>query len=60
MTSQAAIPQTIAKRNQPMPVLKEFYITQEATDKLGFNVRSIPDMIKNILRHIMALLLEGN
>lgn len=47
MPSQAAIPHTIAKRNQPMPDLEEFYTTQEAADKLGFNVRSIPYMIKN-------------
>jgi len=30
-----------------MPDLEEFYATQEAADKLGFNVRSIPYMIKN-------------
>jgi len=47
MTSQAAITHTIAKRNQHMPDLEDFYTTQEAADKLGFNVRSIPYMIKN-------------
>lgn len=60
MTSQAAIPHTIAKRNQPMPDLEEFYITYEAADKSVFYARSIPYMIKNILRHNMALHLEGN
>jgi excisionase family DNA binding protein len=35
------------KNSQPMPDLAEFYTTSEAAEKLGFNVRSIPYMIKN-------------
>jgi len=30
-----------------MPDLEEFMTTKEAAEKLGFNVRSIPYMIKN-------------
>jgi excisionase family DNA binding protein len=30
-----------------MPDLEEFLTTKEAAEKLGFNVRSIPYMIKN-------------
>jgi excisionase family DNA binding protein len=33
--------------NINMPDLEEFYTTQEAAEKLDFNVRSIPYMIKN-------------
>ena len=33
--------------NKTMPDLAEFYTTQEAAEKLGFNVRSIPYMIKS-------------
>lgn len=35
------------KTNINMPDLEEFYTTQEAAEKLDFNVRSIPYMIKN-------------
>jgi excisionase family DNA binding protein len=33
--------------NTTMPDLAEFMTTQEAAEKLGFNVRSIPYMIKS-------------
>ncbi len=33
--------------NKAMPDLAEFYTTQEAAKKLGFNKRSIPYMVKN-------------
>jgi excisionase family DNA binding protein len=35
------------RSNQQMPDLNEFITTSEAADKLNFNVRSIPYMIKN-------------
>jgi len=40
---------TLATQNTKpeMPDLEEFYTTQEAAEKLDFNVRSIPYMIKN-------------
>ncbi len=35
------------KPNIAMPDLSEFMTTREAAKKLGFNVRSIPYMVKN-------------
>ena len=37
----------LSPTNITMPDLAEFMTTQEAAEKLGFNVRSIPYMIKN-------------
>jgi len=36
-----------AKNNYTMPDLNEFMTTQEAADKLGFHVKSIPKMLRD-------------
>jgi excisionase family DNA binding protein len=40
-------------KKQPMPDLAEYMTTQEAADKLGFHVKSIPKMVRdNILEGV--------
>jgi len=36
-----------ARNNHTMPDLNEFMTTQEAADKLGFHVKSIPKMLRD-------------
>lgn len=38
---------TLPKQTATMPDLEDFYTTKQAAKKLGFNVRSIPYMVKN-------------
>ena len=35
------------RQNQTMPDIAEFYTTQEAAEKLGFHVKTIPMMLRN-------------
>jgi len=48
MIDLATTDQSISKKtiDPTMPDLKEFMTTQEAAEKLGFHVRSIPTLIK--------------
>ncbi len=38
---------TRPRTSKPMPDLTEFMTTQEAANKLGFHVRSIPKMVRD-------------
>ncbi len=41
------------RTKKPMPDLAEFMTTQEAADKLGFHVKSIPKMVRdNVLEGV--------